>query len=91
MVKGFDSDFLIFCRERLELDEIILKLVQKLSENDYISREIDSYDSKGNKIKQKINKCLLMLFNHQTHHRGKVSVILDQLNIENDVSAIAWE
>ena len=36
-------------------------------------------------------RILLHLFNHQTHHRGGVSLLLDQLGIENDYSNMLWK
>jgi uncharacterized damage-inducible protein DinB len=30
------------------------------------------------------------VFNHETHHRGQISLILDQFKIENDYSNLIW-
>lgn len=37
-----------------------------------------------------LGEVVLHLFNHQTHHRGAVSQILDRHGIENDFSNIVW-
>jgi len=42
----------------------------------------------GEKKEHVFWKALMHMFNHQTHHRGQVSQILDQLKLENDFSNI---
>lgn len=36
-------------------------------------------------------KILLQMFNHHTHHRGGVSLLLDQLKVENSFSSLLWK
>jgi uncharacterized damage-inducible protein DinB len=40
----------------------------------------------GEVMEKKTWKALIHYFNHQTHHRGQISEILDELKIENDYS-----
>jgi len=43
---------------------------------------------KGENIEKEFWKTLLHWFNHQTHHRGQVSVLLDLLGIDHDYSGL---
>lgn len=43
---------------------------------------------KGEEIEKELWKTLLHLFNHQTHHRGQVSVLLDLIGIDHDYSSL---
>ncbi len=40
----------------------------------------------GDIIEKRTWKALIHYFNHQTHHRGQISEILDELKIQNDYS-----
>lgn len=37
---------------------------------------------KGEHFNKKFSYIILYFFNHQTHHRGQVSTLLSQLNLE---------
>lgn len=51
--------------------------------------EILAYsDSGGNPRRYVFREALDHVFNHQTHHRGQVSQILDELGVEHDFSDI---
>jgi uncharacterized damage-inducible protein DinB len=45
-------------------------------------------DSHGTKRRYVFRETLDHVFNHQTHHRGQVSQLLDELGVENDFSNI---
>jgi uncharacterized damage-inducible protein DinB len=36
-------------------------------------------------------RAFLHFFNHQTHHRGQVSALLDRLSVKNDYSNLIWK
>lgn len=75
---------------RIEIDHLIEKLVQQLAPNLYIT--VVKMESKWRgTIEFELWRYLLHLFNHHTHHRGGVAVILDQLNVENDYSNLLWK
>ena len=38
-----------------------------------------------------VGHILLHLFNHQTHHRGQIALMLDELGVENDYSNLIWK
>jgi uncharacterized damage-inducible protein DinB len=48
--------------------------------------EIEVTRSNGKKHTFPFGKVLMHLFNHQTHHRGAISQILDRKGVENDFS-----
>jgi len=73
---------------RVEVDKIIERVVNTLPPGQY-STEI-TMETKRGKISFILWRTLLLMFNHHTHHRGGVSSLLDQLNIENNFSSLLW-
>jgi uncharacterized damage-inducible protein DinB len=74
---------------RIEIDELLKRVVQSLSETEYNS----IFKITGTRGEQEYItwRILLHLFNHHTHHRGGVALLLDQLGIENDYSSMLWK
>ncbi len=72
---------------RSDLDERIGRFVAELTENDLgkTLRYRDSHDVEHN---QEFGLTVLHFFNHQTHHRGMVSIYLEELGVPNDYSNI---
>ena len=68
-------------KDRLILDILIIDFINKLDEKDLI--KFISYKNKEDKMVWEI---LIHTFNHQTHHRGQISEILDENGIKNDFS-----
>ena len=60
-------------------------LVEELTD-EMLAGGIVLVDPKGNKHRFIFGQVLMHLFNHQTHHRGALSQLLDELEIENDFS-----
>jgi uncharacterized damage-inducible protein DinB len=73
---------------RVEIDKVIERVVNALPPDQY-SAEI-TMETKRGKISFILWRTLLLMFNHHTHHRGGVSSLLDQLNIENNFSSLLW-
>jgi uncharacterized damage-inducible protein DinB len=74
---------------RVELDQLLERVVENLRSSDYYTTF--SVEGRRGKMNYVTWKVLLHLFNHQTHHRGSVSVLLDQLGIQNDYSNLLWK
>lgn len=70
---------------RDHMDDLIKEMIEEFSEEQYDQR-VTYKDWKGKKQNKIVYHMLLHLFNHQTHHRGQVALLLDQLKIENDYS-----
>lgn len=69
-------------QETLEMTEIICN---EFNENDY--NKILIRKRRNGEVMEKIAwKAMIHYFNHQTHHRGQISEILDELKIDNDYS-----
>lgn len=45
----------------------------------------------GEQRESHVGHVLLHLFNHQTHHRGQIALMLDELGVENDYSNLIWK
>ncbi|OLS13135.1 MAG: DinB family protein [Promethearchaeota archaeon CR_4] len=73
----------------LNVDHQIRNLVQVLPENRF-SEPVKYSSSKGGEKTMILWQVLQHLFNHHTHNRGQVAVLLDQLGVENDYSSILW-
>jgi uncharacterized damage-inducible protein DinB len=72
---------------RSAVDEAIQQAFELLSEKDYGSiMEYKGWDGKD--MRKTTWLVFLHFFNHQTHNRGQIAVILDQMAVENDYSGI---
>ncbi len=76
-------------RAMIDVDNQLKLMVQILPETKY-SEGIKYSSSKGGEKTMILWQVLLHLFNHHTHNRGQVAVLLDQMGIENDYSSILW-
>ena len=70
-----------------ELDELFEKYVHELDEAD-LDKRLRYRNMKGEEIERTYWNTVLHIFNHETHHRGAISAMLDQLKINNDYSGI---
>ena len=63
---------------RKNLDNIIINWIENdISESDF-SQSIEYSDTRGNAYRRNFAELLAHFFNHQTHHRGQVSTLLNQ-------------
>ncbi len=69
---------------RTEVDTILERVVKSITPEEYTS--ILKIVGFRRTIEKPTWRILLHLFNHHTHHRGGVSLLLDQLHVENDYS-----
>jgi uncharacterized damage-inducible protein DinB len=84
----FGSDYTKFFQYRKQVDELMIQFVNELDESK-MHLVIKYKNYKGEEIEKELWKTLLHLFNHQTHHRGQVSVLLDLIGIDHDYSSLA--
>jgi uncharacterized damage-inducible protein DinB len=71
--------------KRTYLDGLIIKMCSEIKDKD-LEVIIHKKRKNGQILEKEFCKIILHFFNHQTHHRGQVSQILDAMNIENDYS-----
>ena len=72
---------------RIAVDQALEQACDLLSEKQYASvMEYKGWDGKD--MKKIVWLVFTHLFNHQTHNRGQIAVLLDQMGIENDYSGI---
>jgi uncharacterized damage-inducible protein DinB len=74
---------------RGEIDDLLERVIKMLDASQYAT--ILTIEGRRGKMEYITWRILLHLFNHQTHHRGGVSVLLDQLGVENDYSNLLWK
>ena len=74
---------------REEIDELLERVVDNISLAQYVSTL--KMENRRGTVEFITWRYLLHLFNHHTHHRGGISILLDQLNIENDYSNLLWK
>lgn len=72
---------------RQDLDAKIQDFVKELTPEDLAS-ELTFRNSRGDELTKHFGGLALHWFNHQTHHRGQISMLLDQMKIDNDYSNI---
>ena len=78
-----------YINTRINLDDWIIKFINELTSND-LEKSIEFITILGNKFNWKIDEFIIHLFNHQTHHRGMISLYLDMLGKENDFSNLIY-
>ena len=72
---------------RVEIDTLLEQVVETLPSTQYTSMlKMESFGD------FEFDTCeyLLHIFNHHTHHRGGVAVLLDQLKVKNAYSNLLW-
>lgn len=79
------TDLGTYAAARAHLDTVFIRLADEIEEAD-LDKLVVRVTRMGERQEKLFWKALIHVFNHQTHHRGQVSQILDQLKIENDYS-----
>ncbi len=77
-----------YFQKREELDRKLIQFTSELCQDD-LGMALSYSDSKGLSHTRNFGGLIVHVFNHQTHHRGMVSVYLDILNIHNDFSNVS--
>lgn len=85
--KEFESDYTKFFQYRKQMDDVIIQFVNELDESK-LGSVIRYKNYKGEDVEKETWKTLLHWFNHQTHHRGQVSVLLDMVEVDHDFSSM---
>lgn len=72
---------------RQELDTIIINWCQELKSED-LEDNLEYTDTKGNPYRKNFGQLIHNLFNHQTHHRGQASTLINQQGM--DIGVTDW-
>jgi len=83
-------DLAAFAPVREHVDELILRVFQMIPEERFAST-LRYRNWKGEQQDKIAWRAFLHFFNHQTHHRGQVSALLDRLSVKNDYSNLIWK
>jgi len=74
---------------RFDLDVVIKLAMENLAEEEF--HEVLVFKNlQGAEMRKTVWLGCLHMFNHETHHRGQVSLALDQMKVDNDYSGLAW-
>ena len=76
-----------YLAKRPDLDSRLIDFAGELTESDMDS-VLKFTDSHGVNHERNAGGCILQFLNHQTHHRGMISVYLEMLGKENDFSSL---
>jgi uncharacterized damage-inducible protein DinB len=76
-----------YVTKRVELDTIIVDFVNEITEND-LNKKMKWTSSKGKIFEKKLELYLIHISNHETHHRGMISLYLELLGKENEYSSL---
>ncbi len=83
----FKSDYTKLFQYRRRVDDLVIQFVKELDE-DQMNSVIRYKNYKGEEVEKESWKTLLHWFNHQTHHRGQISVLLDMVGVDHDFSSM---
>lgn len=75
-----DSTVLYNVRQRV--DEIIEEWINNELREDDLERDLEYFTTKGVQSRRNFGELLSHVFNHQTHHRGQVSLMLSQRGLD---------
>ena len=82
------GDMKEYFEKRPVLDEKILAFVNELGDGD-LNKLLKYSDSHGNAYERIYGGLIMHSFNHDSHHRGMISLCLEMLGKENDFSNFA--
>lgn len=70
-----------FIQHRQALDQLIIHFIDETNESDY-AKTLTYTSTKGLVSDKSFSMLLQHFFNHQTHHRGQVTTLLNQMGID---------
>jgi uncharacterized damage-inducible protein DinB len=73
---------------RPELDDKIIAFADELSPAD-LEKQLTYTNSEGVTHTRSMEGCILHLMNHETHHRGMISLYLEMLGKANDFNSVS--
>lgn len=79
---GVDKDIRALFGTRKKMDDLMIDIVSSIDDFNVIGEVIVP----GKKVKKSRYHLVLHEINHDTHHRGEISAMLDQLGYKNDYS-----
>lgn len=84
------SDYEELRKRRVDMDRIIIDWTQDLTEEWLAS--IFEFTSMADGKTRKMPARILVthMFNHQTHHRGQLTTILNQMGIDSGITDLPW-
>jgi len=77
-----------YLAKRPDMDSRMLAFADELTDADMVS-VFAFTDSEGKSHERNLGGALLQFLNHETHHRGMISLYLEMLGRENDFSSLA--
>ena len=81
MLSGIED----YLEKRAKMDEDITAFVNEVEAAD-LEKRLKYQDSRGAEYVRIFGGLILHMFNHQTHHRGMISIYLENMEIDNDFS-----
>jgi uncharacterized damage-inducible protein DinB len=84
------SDFEELRREREKTDEEIDQWALSLTEGDLLAPLTFKSAALGREVTFPLWHCVLHFFNHQTHHRGQLTTLLEQAGFDSGVTDLLW-
>ena len=79
------EDFFALQQSRKEIDEIIINWCQEIEAAD-LNSNLEYTNTKGKRYIKNFGSLIQHFFNHQTHHRGQASTLLNQYGIDLGVT-----
>jgi len=83
--KEMEADLKKYFQYRKEVDAMIIEFTGEFTDEN-LNNVMKFTNYKGEAVEAVAWKYILTLFNHQTHHRGGISVMLDMAGVKNDFS-----
>ena len=74
--------------KRKVLDAQIIQFVNEIARDD-LDKYLEYKDAHGKAYRRLFGGLVLHCFNHQTHHRGMISIYLENMGVSNDYSNLA--
>jgi uncharacterized damage-inducible protein DinB len=74
-----------YLKKRAELDNIIIDFSNEITIDD-LHKKLQWTNSRGKTFEKELEVLMMHLSNHETHHRGMISIYLEMLGKENDYS-----
>ncbi|WP_370977879.1 DinB family protein [Agaribacterium sp. ZY112] len=84
------TDFKALKAVRIRMDAMLCEFIQSLNETD-LKGSLSYKNTKGDSFCKSMAALLLHLFNHQTHHRGQITTVLNQLGFDYGVTDLLLE